>query len=297
MRQARQQDGVISGSQAQAFGLTRRQIARLVHSGEWQYPGRGAYLLPGAHPHRSRVRAALLHRPDAVACEITAARLLAFGGLPVARPDEPVHLLLPFESARRQPNGVKLHWDDVPHAHVTDIHGIPTTSAPRTLVDMVLRRDRDDAVALMDAALRGGHLTDLTSARSLAFGRRGAAARSSWWRHADGRAESPLETRLRLLLTDAGVAPEQLQWQVRDDSGRVVARLDLAWPSRQLDVEADGTSVHGGPVALYRDRHRQNLLTTLGWTVLRFTWPDVTQRPGYVTHTVTRALATGSGQP
>ncbi len=288
---------MISASQAQAFGLTRRQIARLVHSGEWQYPGRGTYLLPGAHPHRSRVRAALLRRPDAVACEITAARLLAFGGLPAARPDEPVHLLLPRGSARRQPNGVKLHWGDVPHTHITDIHGIPTTSAPRTLADMVLRRGRDDAVALMDAALRGGHLTDLNSARSLAFGRRGAAARSSWWQRADGRAESPLETRLRLLLADAGVAPEQLQWPVRDDTGRVVARLDLAWPSRRLDVEADGVAVHGDPVALYRDRHRQNVLTTLGWTVLRFTWADVTRHPGYVTRTVTCALTTGSDRP
>ncbi|WP_322753140.1 type IV toxin-antitoxin system AbiEi family antitoxin domain-containing protein [Frankia sp. Cas3] len=288
---------MISSSQARAAGLTRRQIAHLVRTGQWQRPGRGTYLVPGAHPLRSRVRAALLLRPDAVACEITAARLLGFGCLPTARHDEPVHLLLPRRSARRQPDGVVLHWNDLPSTQVTDVCGIPTTSAPRTLADMVLRRGRDDAVALMDAALRTGKLIDLHAARSLAVGRHGAPSRSGWWQCADGRAESPLETRLRLLLADGGLVPEQLQWPVRNAAGHIVARLDLAWPSRRLDVEADGVAVHAGPDALYRDRHRQNMLTTLGWTVLRFTWADVTRRADYVSRTVAHVLATSSQHP
>lgn len=294
LRQARRQDGMITTAQAQAFGLTRRQIAHLVQIGQWRQPRRGAYLVPGAHPLRSRVRAALLRRSDAVAGEITAARLLGFGGLPTAAPSEPVHLLLPRRAARAQPDGVVLHWADIPLAQVTDVCGVPATSAPRTLADMVLRRSRDDAVALMDAVLHDGHLTDLNSARSLVFGRLGAATRSSWWQHADGRAESPLETRLRLLLIDAGLGPEQLQWPVRNMAGRVVARLDLAWPSRRLDVEADGTAVHAEPDALYRDRYRQNTLAMLGWTVLRFTWADITQRADYVAQTVAHALAVGN---
>jgi hypothetical protein len=155
---------------------------------------------------------------------------------------------------------------------------------------MVLHRGRAEAIALMDAALHTGHLTNLGDARSLTCGRRGAATRWDWWQHADGRAESPLETRLRLLLTEAGMVPEQLQWPVHDAAGRVIARLDLAWPSRRLDIEADGMAVHGDPHALYRDRHRQNMLTMLGWTVLRFTWVDVTGRPDYVTANVARTL-------
>ncbi len=288
---------MISSSQAQAFGLTRRQIARFVRTGQWQPAGPGAYLVPGADPLRGTVRAALLRRPDAVACEITAARLLGFDSLPTAVRDEPVHLLLPCRSARRQPDGVVLRWGDIPPAHVTDASGIPTTSPTRTLADMVLRSERADAVALMDATLHAGHIADLAVARSLVFGRRGAAARSGWWQRADSRAESPLETRLRLLLADAGLAPEQLQWPVRNTAGRIVARLDLAWPSLRLDVEADGGVVHADPHALYRDRHRQNMLTTLGWTVLRFTWVDVTRHADYVTQTVAYTLAANSRQP
>src|SRR5262249_49612157 len=134
-----------------------------------------------------------------------------------------------------------------------------------------------------------GHLDDLVEARALTARRAGAAPRRDWWDLADGRAESPLETWLRLTLSDARLPPAQLQWPVRDGEGRL-ARLDLAYPRQRVDVEADGVSVHDQPGAVYRDRWRQNLLANLGWTVLRFTWTDLLQRPRYVVDTVRSAL-------
>jgi very-short-patch-repair endonuclease len=119
--------------------------------------------------------------------------------------------------------------------------------------------------------------------------RRGRACRSRL-ALADGRSESPLETRLRLLLHDAGIPPETLQFVVRDAVGYPLARIDLAWPSRLLDVEADGAGPHSDPEALFRDRERQNELIGLGWTVLRFTWADVIHRPAYVVACVARHL-------
>jgi very-short-patch-repair endonuclease len=84
--------------------------------------------------------------------------------------------------------------------------------------------------------------------------------------------------------------PEELQWPIVV-GGRRVARLDLAWPSRMVCVEADGAGFHGDPRALHRDRHRQNLLVDVGWTVLRFTWADVVHSPAEVVHVVARALS------
>ncbi len=122
-------------------------------------------------------------------------------------------------------------------------------------------------------------------------GRHGGRRADTFWGLVDRRSESPLETRLRLLLVDAGIPPEQLQWPVRNEvTGVPVARLDLAWPSRLLDVEADGAATHNGATALYRNRHRQNELVGRGWTVLRFTWPDVVHRPEYVIESVRRQL-------
>jgi hypothetical protein len=171
-----------------------------------------------------------------------------------------------------------------------DVDGIPATAPARTLADLVLGANRDDAVALMDAALHSGQVEDLEGASQAASRRHGSRRAGSWWMLADGRAESPLESRLRLLLTDGGLPPPGVQWPVMDRAGQVVARLDLAWPQRRLDVEADGAAVHSDPSALYRDRHRQNLLAGLGWTVLRFTWSDVERRPTAVLAAVAAAL-------
>lgn len=40
-----------------------------------------------------------------------------------------------------------------------------------------------------------------------------------------------------------------------------------------------------------RDRSRQNTLVGLGWTVLRFTWADLVERPRYVIATIRRHVA------
>jgi hypothetical protein len=166
-----------------------------------------------------------------------------------------------------------MHWGPVRPDEISVVARLPATSVVRTLADLVLVSGRDTAVAILDAALHDGSITDLAKVRHTLAGRQGVAQSLPWLALVDGRAESPLETRIRLTLTDAGLAPEELQWPVMVQ-GHVVARLDLAWPSKLVCVEADGTAVHAEPHALYRDRHRQNMLIAAGWTVFRFTWAD-----------------------
>jgi hypothetical protein len=235
LRIARRQEGAISRAQAREAGLSDGRISRLVRRGSWSPFGRGAFLVPGAHPLRGPVRAALLLRPEAVVCGITAARLLRFDALPSSARPEGVHLLLPNERTRGQPADVVLHWGAVLRDHVVDLRGIPVTSPARTLADLVLRSRREDAVALMDAALRGGQVRDLSRVRALTLGRHGSVHRQAWWALADDRAESPLETRLRLLLRDSGLPSPTPQWPVLDGRGYVLARLDLAWPNSGED--------------------------------------------------------------
>lgn len=57
-------------------------------------------------------------------------------------------------------------------------------------------------------------------------------------------------------------------------------RLDYAWPPARLAVEVDGYASHAGLEAFGYDRERQNALVLAGWTVLRFTWAHVRDRPG-----------------
>lgn len=244
-------------------------------------------------PFRVRVRAALLARPGAVACGVTAGRLLGFAGLPPPADDEPVHLRLPVHGSRRQLEGTVSHFGPVEAGELVDLDGIPATGPDRTLADLVLASSREDAVAMIDAALHHRLVTGLDKAVAACAKRPGARRVASYWPLADGRAESVLETRLRLLLHDAGVPPPRLQWPVTDGTGRVLARLDLAWPGAMLDVEADGGAVHELPPALHRDRERQNQLLDLGWRVRRVTWADVLRTPTKVVAAVTGWLAAG----
>ena len=66
------------------------------------------------------------------------------------------------------------------------------------------------------------------------------------------------------------------------DAGRFVGEVDAAYPELKLAIEVDGFEHHSTPEAFQRDRTRQNGLVALGWTVLRFTWHDVVQRPAHV---------------
>ena len=108
------------------------------------------------------------------------------------------------------------------------------------------------------------------------WGRRGAVIRRPWLGLADGRAESPLETRGRLRCHDAGMLPDELQAVIRRPDGSTAARVDMLWHEPRLVAEADGAAFHDQPDALFKDRHRQNELAALGFTVVRFTWQDTT---------------------
>ena len=91
-------------------------------------------------------------------------------------------------------------------------------------------------------------------------------------------AESPPESRLRLRLVLAGLRPVA-QHDVRDRSGRWLARVDLAFPDARLAIEYDGRAVHERADVFARDRQRQNALVAAGWLVLRYTAEDLRWRP------------------
>jgi very-short-patch-repair endonuclease len=161
-----------------------------------------------------------------------------------------------------------------------------------TVAEVILRANRYTAVAVLDSALCNELLKPEETAAlpALMRRRRGAVAARRYLRETDGRAQSPLETRVRLRCVDGGVAPDVLQHEVRDEDGYLLGIGDLAWLRARVIAEADGRTPHGTPEAVFADRRRQNLLLNAGWTVLRFTWAD-TLRPDYIPYTVRNAIA------
>ncbi|WP_462202969.1 type IV toxin-antitoxin system AbiEi family antitoxin domain-containing protein, partial [Frankia sp. CcWB3] len=154
----------------ESAGLVRNDVARRRrkrHGAITAGPGHAAPIVGDENttpilpvfssPFSARVRAALIGRPRAVVCGITAARL---HGFPLAVPEsstEPVHLLLPARQTRAQPRGIRLHFSDLDADQRVELGGIPLTSPERTLADLVLAaQSREAAVAHLDAALHRG---------------------------------------------------------------------------------------------------------------------------------------------
>lgn len=206
LERAATQHGAISRTQARAAGLTPSRLLTLTRSGGWENPVRGAYVVPGSGP-AGDAHAALLTWPGGVLCGITAARLHG-----LAAGSREVHLLLPATLRRARRRGVVTHWTRT-GLEIVAIDGLPVTDLARTLADCMLWSARDEAVCLLDGALRSGRLS---SAYLPVLGgdiarRYGGRIRAGWCALADAQAESPLETRLRLVLVDAGLRAEATQ--------------------------------------------------------------------------------------
>ena len=277
----RRQDGAITLEQALRAGLTTDQVRTLVANG-WTRPLRGVLISADApDPFRASVRAALLACLNAIVCGLTAARLHQLWGLLLWTPDEMPHLLLPAGKTYTSRSGVRLRSGLLPGEKTTR-QGFPVTTLARTVSDLASLLAADELVCAVDSVLRKGWRLEPGSAPGVGKVRAANAL-------ADARSESTFETLVRLVLVRGGVPPETLQFQVRED-GRVRFRLDFAWPSLKLAVEADGREYHDAPAALYGDRVRANALELAGWTILRFTWSDLLHDPQRVVEQVASAL-------
>jgi len=191
---------------------------------------------------------------------------------------------------RPQPRLVVKHGS-LPPDDVVEWLGIPVTTPLRTAFDLARELPCVDAVIVLDMFLHGKKLyADQLSAfiqrRSrwpgVDVARRALAL-------ADGRAESPMETRLRLLIVLAGLPTPIPQHVVLDAAGRFVARLDLAYPEDRLGIEYEGDH-HRQRSTWTADLQRHNRLRLLGWTVLRFSAADVLGNPDKVLAQIRAAL-------
>ncbi|MDQ1246598.1 MAG: hypothetical protein QG597_966 [Actinomycetota bacterium] len=95
----------------------------------------------------------------------------------------------------------------------------------------------------------------------------------------ESAARSAAEERVHSLLQEAGITGWRANYPLRVRGQKVI--LDLAFPEQKVFIEIDGRAYHGLD-RFQHDRTRQNLLVQAGWTVLRFTWEDVTRRPEHV---------------
>lgn len=291
---AARQRGLFTRAQARRSGYSTYQIRRRLATGEW-VPVLGPVLATAATHVTSRTRdlAASLAVPGAVLAGPSAARMYA---MPV--PDSVPCVALARNSHPRHPVGQVLR-DPL---HPWDVHllgGIPVTSRPRTVFDCVRLLPDPAALDLLDRALQQRWITleDFTSRVRGFAGRHGAARMARLAQAAGAGAHSAAERLAAHLLQVGRVTGWQANAEIHDRRGRLIGIGDIVFGRERLIVEVDGRAHHIAPDRFERDRDRQNRLVAEGWTVLRFTWRDLTRRPAEVVATVrTLRQRLGRGQ-
>jgi hypothetical protein len=103
----------------------------------------------------------------------------------------------------------------------------------------------------------------------------------------DAASESPMETRVRVLLVRAGLPRPTAQLVVSDSWGNFVARADLGYEEQRLIVEYDGAFHWEQRRA---DDRRREAMRALGWTVLVMSAEDYYKTPNVLIARVRRAL-------
>lgn len=99
-----------------------------------------------------------------------------------------------------------------------------------------------------------------------------------------GVPQSVLETRMLRLIRLAKLPLPFCQYPVA--AGEKTFFLDFAYPDLGIAIETDGFGSHASPTDLESDHIRANILSRLGWRLFRFTWAQVSERPGEVTETI-----------
>jgi very-short-patch-repair endonuclease len=284
MRELAQSDAELVALAARQYGVVAtwqlemdaKAIARRVASGRLFRLHRGVYAVghPGVGREGRWMAAVLACGPGAVLSHRSAAVLW---GLPLGELFRPE---VTTAEVRRHA-GVTSHQGSLAEADRTVLRGIPVTTVPRMLADLAHTLDADpfdrlvrevqylglwDRGAIEDALTRRpsrrlrAHLPALVTQREL-------------------------ERRFLVLCRRHRIPAPERQHRI---DGKA---YDFAWPDQRVVAETDGWQAHGTPRGFQADRTETNALQLAGWLVLRFTWEDVTRRPGRVAAAIRSALS------
>jgi very-short-patch-repair endonuclease len=223
---------------------------------------------------------------------LSAAALLGTRWIDAKRPAELNQL------SRRKTKGIILHSDELWDDETCFVRGVPVTTAARTAFDLGRRRGLTTAVIRLDALMQASNVKpiEVVSIADRHRGARGTVQLREALSLADAGAESPQETRTRLVLTSAGLRPQRTQIEVFDDFGAFVHRIDMGWDDWRVGVEYDGIQHWTDPDVRNRDIDWQAEVEALGWRIVRVGSDMLRYRQGTIVER-TRTALRAAGAP
>lgn len=285
------QAGVISRDQALSAGLSRDVIDHRLRLRRWRPLHPRVYLVAG---HRMddevKVRAALLWAgDDAALCGLAAAWWLDM----VERPPAAPKVTVGRDKRPRPRPGVVVRRRDLAGEDRTVHRGLPVTARPLTVLEAAVELGASGSVLLDRALQRWVRFPAVYDAHCRNLGAHGSASAGRLLVAAADRSASVAERLLVRLLRASGAAG----WHCAHPSAGFV--IDVAFPAAHVAIEVDGWAWHLDAARARADEARQNALVRAGWTVLRYTWHDLVERPkgvlAEIAHEVARGMRPGAG--
>jgi len=282
---------VVEYEDVKAAGLTSRQFAYRVSSGEW------IAVMPSVWRHVAtpeswelRVRSGALWLGASAA--LAGRSAAAWWGLDGFE-QSVVEFVVPHARRRSSGAAVRLtrHWST---KDLLRREGVRVTSATRTIIDLAgqgataheLERAIDSAVRL-----RLTSIPTLTSrmAELAKSGRVGIPFLRELLLDSGG--ESALERRFLRVIRDAGLPRPLTQITFKARTTRAI-RVDFLYESQRVVVEVSGRVGHASDADRRKDARRRNDLQHRGYAVIEFTTADVMTDPVYVVESLGRSHPT-----
>lgn len=279
--------GLITSAEADAAGVDRDDVRRLIASGAWVRVRTGVYADAEVWAAADEFRGRPLLR-------MHAARLVLPHDHHVSHDSAALLHVLPLTDGRRSlmhltrrvhggrvVAGIKQHRAAFPAEQATVVDGIPALSVARTAVDLAREHGREAGLAAMDAALRSGvRRSELSAVLDGMWCWPGSRTVREMIAAADPGAESYLESAGRLLVLDLGLGRPETQFGLTDGRrtvwcdarlGRHVFEMDGAL---KLRTRAEGGVAIDPHRALWEEKRRQDFISGFKVGISRITFAD-----------------------
>ncbi|MGH9127574.1 MAG: type IV toxin-antitoxin system AbiEi family antitoxin domain-containing protein [Acidimicrobiales bacterium] len=302
-RWASSSHGLVTRDIARQLGLTRSMIDWRLSTGRWVPVARGLYRIAGVPVtwEQRLLAACLLGGRGTVASHRSAAVLWGIGAI---RPGAPEITMAPNRNGQRASRIGRVHRSGcLPAKDSTSRSHIPVTTPTRTVIDLASCLSRATLVEVVDDLVcrrlvilddLAKRIAELDPARPGPGMLRGILEA---WTPGPPPGSGP-EMQVVRSLAQHGIAEPERQHEVLS-GGRLVARMDLAWPAAMVGLELQSLRWHGPPQRFHADRGRILTLRSLGWDIIEVT-PRLLESDGgaLLCTAVTKALARAShGQP
>jgi hypothetical protein len=291
-----------------ADGWNDRAIAAMVQSGQWVRIRHGAYapatvwnVLDAAGRHELMVRAVVKQSKTELIVSHSSGMPFYDGptwGLPL----DFVHGTRVDGKCGRREARVQQHCGRIDEGDVEWRRGVRVMAACRLGLEVTTVTSTQAALVAVNHLLHAGHTTLEAMReryeRGFVFWK-GTLSTDLVLRLADAAIESVGETRFYYFCYLAGLPAPVPQYEIRDERGGLVARVDFAWPELGVFVEFDGNIKYqallrpgesASDVVIREKRREERIVELTGWRCIRVTWSDL-ENPEALLQRIRRAIA------